>query len=145
MQYSNPESSPRLTDLFSLKGRTALVIGGAGLLGGQISYALAEMGAELIIASRNEVHCGEFVETLKQQFPEVVVHVLVVDITNPASIKALLARVGKITGGVLDIVAETFLLLPPCTGTSLQITACTIAFDSQTHPAMARLRPASYS
>src|SRR5437868_6781982 len=61
MQYSNPESAPRLADLFSLKGRTALIVGGFGLLGGQISYAFAELGAEIIIASRNEAACNTFI------------------------------------------------------------------------------------
>lgn len=107
MQYSNPESAPRLADLFSLKGRVALVVGGSGLLGGEISYALAELGAELIIASRNEARCGEFVDTLRQQFPGVVAHSLGVDITDSASIKALMGRVGEITGGGLDILVNS--------------------------------------
>lgn len=107
MPYSNPETAPCLADLFSLKGRTALVIGGAGLLGGEISHAFAELGAELIIASRNEARCGEFSDTLKQRFPGCVTHVLGVDITSPASIKALLGKVGEITGGGLDVLVNS--------------------------------------
>lgn len=107
MQYSNPESAPRLADLFSLKGRTALVVGGSGLLGGEISYAFAELGAEVIVASRNEARCGEFVSTLRQQFPGVTAHALGVDITSPASINTLLEQVGEITGGGLDILVNS--------------------------------------
>jgi len=107
MQYSNPESAPRLADLFSLKGRTALVVGGSGLLGGEISYAFAELGAEVIVASRNEGRCGEFVSTLRHQFPGVTAHALGVDITAPASISTLLERVGEITGGGLDILVNS--------------------------------------
>jgi len=107
MPYLNPEGAPRLSDLFSLQGRTALVIGGAGLLGGQISYALAELGAEVIVASRNEAHCKEFVDTLRQEQPGAVAYSLQVDITDSASIRELLGKVGAITGGVLDILVNS--------------------------------------
>ena len=57
MPYSNPEAAPKLSDMLSLKGKTALVVGGAGLLGGEISHAFAELGAELFIASRDIEKC----------------------------------------------------------------------------------------
>ena len=47
----------RLKNLFSLQGKTALVAGGAGLLGGEIADALAEQGANLVIASRDIRKC----------------------------------------------------------------------------------------
>lgn len=46
-------------DLLSLKDRTALVTGGAGYLGTEISYTLAELGANVIIASRNSEKCQQ--------------------------------------------------------------------------------------
>jgi len=107
MRYSNPESAPRLADLFSLKGRAALVIGGSGLLGGEISYALAELGAEIIIASRNEVRCKEFISNLNSKFPANNAHALTVDITTPDSIRTLLAEVREITGGGLDVLVNS--------------------------------------
>ena len=42
-----------ILDLFSLKGKTALVTGGSGLVGRQLVRALAEAGAKVFIASRN--------------------------------------------------------------------------------------------
>ena len=42
-----------ILDMFSLKGKVALMTGGAGLYGRQIVAACAEAGAETIIASRN--------------------------------------------------------------------------------------------
>ena len=90
MSYSNPESAPQLADLFSLKGRTALVIGGAGLLGGQISHAFAELGAELLIASRDGAKTKAFAEGIQQKYPGVKAHALNVDIMDPASILSLI-------------------------------------------------------
>jgi NAD(P)-dependent dehydrogenase (short-subunit alcohol dehydrogenase family) len=46
-------------DLLSLNNRTALVTGGAGYLGTEISYTLAELGANVIIASRDAKKCQQ--------------------------------------------------------------------------------------
>ena len=52
-----------ILDKFSLKGRIALVSGGAGpLFGSSISSALAEAGATLITASRSLERNREFAE-----------------------------------------------------------------------------------
>jgi gluconate 5-dehydrogenase len=107
MPYSTPETAPRLADLFSLNGRTALVVGGAGLLGGEITYAFAELGAEVIVASRDAAHCQTFVDTLGATIGGVRAHAVDVDITNPASIDALMSRVAAITGGGLDILVNS--------------------------------------
>ena len=104
---SNSEKSPFLLDLLSLKGKTALVIGGAGLLGGQISHAFAEMGANLIIASRNRDNCEEFIYGLKIKFPTNIAHALEVDITDHSSISQLMNNVGVISGGGLDILVNS--------------------------------------
>lgn len=60
--------SPSLKSLFDLTGRTALVTGGAGLLGSQISEALAEQGARVIIASRDAAKCETFAASLRDRF-----------------------------------------------------------------------------
>jgi|GEM_PF-4849877 len=43
-----------LENLFSLKGQTALVTGGAGMFGRQIVEALADAGARVFVGSRNQ-------------------------------------------------------------------------------------------
>ncbi len=43
-------------DLFRLDGKTALVTGGAGIYGIHITRALAEVGAQVLVASRNLEH-----------------------------------------------------------------------------------------
>lgn len=68
MSYSKPETAPRLSDLFSLQGKTALVIGGAGLLGSEISHAFAEQGANVIIASRSLEKCQNYTNYLTENF-----------------------------------------------------------------------------
>jgi NAD(P)-dependent dehydrogenase (short-subunit alcohol dehydrogenase family) len=107
MPYSSPKSSPSVADLFSLDGRVALVIGGAGLLGGEITHAFAELGATVIVASRDIGRTGEFLEILRQRFPEAAAHALAVDITDPAAIRELMARVAAIAPGGLDILVNS--------------------------------------
>jgi NAD(P)-dependent dehydrogenase (short-subunit alcohol dehydrogenase family) len=53
-------------DLFSLEGRVALVTGGAGRYGRQISQALAEAGATVLIASRDISKCEEAANSLTE-------------------------------------------------------------------------------
>jgi gluconate 5-dehydrogenase len=46
-----------LQQLLSLKGKTAVVTGGGGYLGTAISETLAELGANLVLASRDQAKC----------------------------------------------------------------------------------------
>jgi len=53
-----------LQQLLSLKGKTAVVTGGAGYLGTAISETLAELGANLVIASRDLTKCEKKCEEI---------------------------------------------------------------------------------
>lgn len=53
-----------LQELFSLKGKTALVTGGAGYLGTAMCETFAELDANLIIASRDLAKCEQRCEEL---------------------------------------------------------------------------------
>jgi len=54
-------------ELFDLTGRCAIVTGGRGLYGASISLGLCEMGATVIIASRNGEKCEEYAKQLRRQ------------------------------------------------------------------------------
>lgn len=94
-----------ILDKFSLKGRVALVSGGAGpLFGSSISEALAEAGATLISASRSLERNQEFAEKLRRQDYEA--HALQLDITSTESIAELQARVLE-RFGRLDVLVNS--------------------------------------
>jgi NAD(P)-dependent dehydrogenase (short-subunit alcohol dehydrogenase family) len=56
--------SQSVFELMSLKGRTAIVSGGAGYLGIEICRTLAELGANVVIASRSGDKCVQAAEQL---------------------------------------------------------------------------------
>lgn len=74
-----------VTDLFSLKGKTAIVTGGGRGLGEQIATAFAEAGANVVVCSRKVENCIEESEKLKQLGVESFA--LKCDITNPEEVK----------------------------------------------------------
>ena len=81
-------SSDFLRDLFGLDGQLAVIIGGAGELGGAFAAGIGQAGAKVILADRGEEACLARVETLKPL--GIDVDYAVVDITNRDSIKSLL-------------------------------------------------------
>ena len=74
-------------ELFSLEGKVAIVTGGRGLYGAAICEGLCEMGATVIVASRNGEKCEEFAETLRQQGHNAFGMAL--DLSDDDSVKAL--------------------------------------------------------
>lgn len=85
-------------ELFDLTGRVAIVTGGRGLYGASISLGLCEMGATVIIASRNGAKCEEFASELRDKGYSAVGHSL--DLSDDSSIDKLvefvIERYGKI-------------------------------------------------
>ncbi len=89
---------PNVLDSFSLKGKVALVTGGAGLYGRQIAEAVAEAGAKTFIASRG-------IEALQQQAQKfrdagLDVTALQLDQSKEDSIRSLLEQIVDQAGGV---------------------------------------------
>ena len=91
---------PTIQELFSLKDKVAIVTGGAGYLGTAISEALAEAGANVVIASRNIDNCKALAKKLSQNHPEAIG--LKLDINSEESIFKLVEEVTS-KFGRLDI------------------------------------------
>jgi len=54
-------------DMFRLDGKIVIVTGGTGLYGKPVSQALAEAGAHVMVASRDEAKCKEYASELKNK------------------------------------------------------------------------------
>ena len=99
MHSLRTDTSPSLESLLSLKGRVALVTGGAGLLGSQISEGLAELGATIWVGSRDGDKCASFAKALAERY-EGNHNGLTLDITSSSScrsaVETVIGRAGKI-------------------------------------------------
>jgi len=78
-----------LAELFGLKGQTAVVIGGAGVLGGALCRGLTGAGARVVVADLKEEPCQSRAEELRGLGGEA--SIATVDVTSRESIEKLLA------------------------------------------------------
>jgi NAD(P)-dependent dehydrogenase (short-subunit alcohol dehydrogenase family) len=86
-----------INNLFNLSGKVALVTGGAGYLGKEISRGLAEAGALVVVASRNKDHCMRFAAELGKSGVA-----MRIDITDDDSVAECMEKI-KLQYGRLDI------------------------------------------
>ena len=70
-----------LKKLFSMKNKNALVIGGSGYLGKEMTSSLLELGANVIVASRNKKLGLQNIKKLEKKYKSKV-HFLEVDIAE---------------------------------------------------------------
>jgi NAD(P)-dependent dehydrogenase (short-subunit alcohol dehydrogenase family) len=103
----------RVLDSFSLKGKVALLTGGAGLYGQQIAEALAEAGAVTYIASRNVAELEKVAEALRSEGGDVTA--LPLDLDDEASVKALVAEILR-RSGRLDVLVNNAVTRCACAG-----------------------------
>lgn len=82
-------SADYLNNLFGLEGQTAVVIGGAGVLGGSLCRGLTQAGAKIVVADLTEDGCKTRVEELRQLGGEA--SSCTVNVTSRESIENLLA------------------------------------------------------
>ena len=74
-------NEPKIFELFSLKGRIAVVTGALGLIGKNHCKALNEAGASVVVCDLDENKCKEFASTLTEKSLGIRV-----DITNKESV-----------------------------------------------------------
>lgn len=89
-------SSKYLQELFGLDGQTAVVIGGAGVLGGALCRGLAQAGAHVVVADVTEDGCQTCVAEIEKLGGQA--SWATVDVTSRASIETLLEETKKPTG-----------------------------------------------
>ncbi len=94
-----------MADLFSLEGKNALVIGGAGGIGSAIAIGLARQGAGIAIASRNEESLRTGCEKIKET-TGVDAKYFQVDVSDADSIEKLAEEAEKEMGHV-DILVNS--------------------------------------
>ena len=93
-----------LKSLLSLKNKVSLVIGGSGYLGTAICETFAELGSNVIIASRDEEKCIKLSNKLKKEY-NVNCEGFGVDITKEDEVSKLLVHI-KSNFGKLDVLVN---------------------------------------
>jgi len=92
-----------LDDLFSLSGKTAVVIGGTGELCGEMAVSLAKAGAEVVLVGRNQEKAVARLSQISSAGGSG--YFIPADITSRDGLKALLAEVVE-TSGQCDILVN---------------------------------------
>ena len=80
-----------LDSLFGMGDQTAVVVGGAGVLGSEFCRGLARAGAHVVVAGRDEERALELVESIEQEGLSASSHF--VDVADEDSMRALAAHV----------------------------------------------------
>jgi len=78
--------------LFDLAGKTAVVTGGAGILGSHFCAGLSESGAKVAVVDLQEDKAQELAETLNRRYRAKAIGVGC-DVSAPASVKEMVSRV----------------------------------------------------
>ncbi len=87
-----------LDDLFSLKGKTAVVIGGTGTLCGEMALGLAKAGATVAIVGRSEEKAAEKLRQIADAGGQA--YFISADVTARTSLESLLEQVVAKSGRV---------------------------------------------
>jgi gluconate 5-dehydrogenase len=91
-------------ELFSLKGKTALVTGGSRGLGLQMALALGEQGAQVVLSSRKQADLDEAVAILARH--GVTAYAIAADLAREAAVGPLVDAALEKLGGHIDILVN---------------------------------------
>lgn len=80
-----------LESLFSLKGQTAVVIGGTGVLCGEMAATLARAGAEVVLVGRNEQKAAERLDAIRAEGGSA--YFIAADVSSREGLESLLNEV----------------------------------------------------
>jgi len=94
--------------MFDLTGKVALVVGGAGYLGLPVSAALAEQGAAVVVASRNQQRVNAAVDKLRENGAEDRLLGLSLDVGEEGSIQDAVSKTVEHFGRLDILVNATF-------------------------------------
>jgi NAD(P)-dependent dehydrogenase (short-subunit alcohol dehydrogenase family) len=97
--------TPKIQDLISLKGRTALITGGAGYIGKAIANAYAELGANIAILDMDEDTIKETTASISEQY-SVKTMSIPLDLTDDEALRKVPDGVVQELGG-LDILVNS--------------------------------------
>ena len=90
-----------VAELFSMRGKTVFITGGAGYLGTAMCEALAELGADIVIGARGEKKSAALAAKLAEEF-DVRTSGIQLDITDPDSLQSAFDYIQK-EYGRLDV------------------------------------------
>ena len=88
--------------MFSLKNKTALVIGGKGKIGLEISYGLSEYGAKVYVASRDI----KLSRSIKSKFDNLGIEIMKMDASIEDDVNSVVEKIIKDTGNI-DILVNS--------------------------------------
>lgn len=94
----NDSASPLLENLFGLRGKIALITGGAGGIGREIARALAQAGAHAVLADIDLPRARAIAETLRDE--GLAASALPVDLLDETQIVAMFERLRREIGSV---------------------------------------------
>jgi NAD(P)-dependent dehydrogenase (short-subunit alcohol dehydrogenase family) len=101
VEHHETDLHPLIEELFSLAGKTAVVVGGGGVLAGEMATGLAGAGADVVIADLNEENARREADAIRALGRKSLAHQA--DVTHKADLQGLLEATLSAFGHV-DIV-----------------------------------------